>query len=327
MGLKIGDEVNSKHGISKITSIDLCYSDTWDESNCVSIPYVSDELKPHCFITLDNGHWSYGIDVTPIEKTQLESTEKVTIKSLREIKGESRTRYAINFLDDVREFLISIFGRNKVFSQAINDKMDVFVEMIERNDLVRAQEVFKMYKERCEQEMKSNILGKPKDWYKAAQRAYEVEKAYNKPESKRLERNVYENISGLMIYKMLTEAIGVNSTNSILETETNGLNQIQENDILYELIKQIEQTVGEEDFYSYEFRVGELNCEISFNLSYEFFGKKPSDILIENLDIYIYDRNDDNLTNLTSTEFDVKLKKIAYNVIDKKLDDYFTEEY
>ena len=48
---------------------------------------------------------------------------------------------------------------------------------------------------------------------------------------------------------------------------------------------------------------------------------------IENLDIYIYDRNDDNLTNLTSTEFDVKLEKIAYNVIDKKLDDYFTEEY
>ena len=327
MELKIGDEVNSKHGISKITSIDLCYSDTWDESNCVSIPYVSDELKPHCFITLDNGHWSYGIDVTPIEKTQLESTEKVTIKSLREIKGESRTRYAINFLDDVREFLISIFGRNKVFSQAINDKMDVFVEMIERNDLVRAQEVFKMYKERCEQEMKSNILGKPKDWYKAAQRAYEVEKAYNKQESKRVERTVYESISGFMIYKMLTEAIGVNSTNSILETETNGLNQIQENDILYELINQIEQTVGEEDFYSYEFKVGELICEISFNLSYKFFGKKPSDILIEKLDVYIYDKNDDNLTNLTSTEFEVKLKKIAYNVIDKKLDEYFTEEY
>jgi hypothetical protein len=126
---------------------------------------------------------------------------------------------------------------------------------------------------------------------------------------------------------MLTEAIGVNSTNNILETETNGLNQIQENDILYELIQQIEQTVGEEDFYSYEFRVGELNCEISFNLSYEFFGKKPSDILIENLDIYVYDRNDDSLTNLTSTEFDVKLEKIAYNVINKKLDDYFTEEY
>jgi len=327
MGLKIGDEVNSKHGISKITSIDLCYSDNWDESNCVSIPYVSDELKQHCFITLNNGHWSYGIDVKQIENTQLESVEKVIVKSLREIKGESRTRYAINFLNDVREFLISIFGRNKVFSQAINDKMDVFVEMIERNDLVRAQEVFKMYKERCEQEMKSNILGKPKDWYKAAQRAYEVEKAYNKPESKRLERTVYESISGFMIYKMLTEAIGVNSTNSILETETNGLNQIQENDILYELIQQIEQTVGEEDFYSYEFKVGELICEISFNLSYEFFGKKPSDILIENLDIYIYDRNDDNLTNLTSTEFDVKLEKIAYNVIDKKLDDYFTEEY
>ena len=327
MGLKIGDEVNSKHGISKITSIDLCYSDTWDESNCVSIPYVSDELKPHCFITLDNGHWSYGIDVKPIENTQLESVEKVIVKSLREIKGESRTRYAINFLDDVREFLISIFGRNKVFSQAINDKMDIFVDMIERNDLVRAQEVFKMYKERCEQEMKSNVLGKPKDWYKAAQRAYEVEKAYNKPESKHLEKTVYESISGLMIYKMLTEAIGVNSTNSILETETNGLNQIQENDILYELIKQIEQTVGEEDFYSYEFKIGELICEISFNLSYEFFGKKPSDILIQNLDVYVYDRNDDSLTNLTSTEFDIKLEKIAYNVIDKKLDDNYTEEY
>ena len=26
-------------------------------------------------------------------------------------------------------------------------------------------------------------------------------------------------------------------------------------------------------------------------------------------------------------EFDVKLEKIAYNVITKKLDDYFTEEY
>ena len=202
-----------------------------------------------------------------------------------------------------------------------------FVEMIERNDLVHAQDVFKMYKERCEQEMKSNILGRPKDWYKAAQRAYEVEKAYNKPESKRLERTVYESISEFMIYKMLTEAIGVNSTNSILETESNGLNQIQENDILYELIKQIEQTVGEEDFYSYEFEVGELICEISFNLSYEFFGKKPSDILIDNLDVYIYDKNDDNLTNLTSIEFEVKLEKIAYNVIAKQLDDYFTEEY
>lgn len=65
--IKIGDTLNTKHGISVITGIEVVAPGQSDGGTEVEWIYEFD--KDRCVFDLANGHWAYGHEVTVIRST------------------------------------------------------------------------------------------------------------------------------------------------------------------------------------------------------------------------------------------------------------------
>ena len=59
--IKIGTKVDSKWGEAKITGIELCRT---GEKYGISMEKIWVEHKDESVFDLDNGHWSYGYQIT-----------------------------------------------------------------------------------------------------------------------------------------------------------------------------------------------------------------------------------------------------------------------
>ena len=63
--IKIGDTVNTKFGIAKVTHIELCEK-VGDKYGAPAIS-VNITDKDRCVFDLDNKHWQYGTQVTALQ--------------------------------------------------------------------------------------------------------------------------------------------------------------------------------------------------------------------------------------------------------------------
>lgn len=67
--LHLGDSVNSKFGPSAVKQITLV-SEQWDkgESDGVPVPHIAWNLVLNgwAIVDLENGHWCYGDQITPV---------------------------------------------------------------------------------------------------------------------------------------------------------------------------------------------------------------------------------------------------------------------
>ena len=63
--IKIGDTVNTKFGIAKVTHIELC-ENVGDKygSPAISVNVLD---KDRCVFDLDNKHWQYGTQITALQ--------------------------------------------------------------------------------------------------------------------------------------------------------------------------------------------------------------------------------------------------------------------
>jgi len=63
--IKIGDKVNSKFGIAKVTHIELCEK----RGEKYGSPAISINIidKDRCVFDLDNKHWCYGYQITALQ--------------------------------------------------------------------------------------------------------------------------------------------------------------------------------------------------------------------------------------------------------------------
>jgi len=59
--IKIGTKVNTKWGEAKITGIELCKN---GEKYGIGQEKIFVEDKDRCTFDMDNGHWSYGYQIT-----------------------------------------------------------------------------------------------------------------------------------------------------------------------------------------------------------------------------------------------------------------------
>jgi len=63
--IKIGDTVNTKFGIAKVTHIELCEK-VGDKYGSPAIA-VNVLDKDRCVFDLDNKHWQYGTQITALQ--------------------------------------------------------------------------------------------------------------------------------------------------------------------------------------------------------------------------------------------------------------------
>lgn len=63
--IKIGDTVNSRFGIAKITHIELC-DNPGEKYGSPAISVDADD-KDRCVFDLDNKHWCYGNQITALQ--------------------------------------------------------------------------------------------------------------------------------------------------------------------------------------------------------------------------------------------------------------------
>jgi len=66
--IKVGDTVSTNHGIAKITAIEYC---TDDPTYGQDMQQVGEDIKDCCVFDLNNGHWCYGSQLTPIQSNEL----------------------------------------------------------------------------------------------------------------------------------------------------------------------------------------------------------------------------------------------------------------
>ena len=63
--IKVGDLAYSRHGLARITSMEITKDGGKYGEDVLSI---SDDLKDWCVFDFDNVHWAYGTQVTLINK-------------------------------------------------------------------------------------------------------------------------------------------------------------------------------------------------------------------------------------------------------------------
>ena len=61
--IKIGTRCYTRHGSAKVTGIELCKDDKYG----IPIDRIWADLKDRCVFDFDNGHWAYGVTVTPYD--------------------------------------------------------------------------------------------------------------------------------------------------------------------------------------------------------------------------------------------------------------------
>ncbi len=68
--LKVGDAVFTNHGEAKVIKIEIVEPGQKEDGIDVSKIYWS--LKDYVIVDLDNGHWSYGYNIQPINDDENE---------------------------------------------------------------------------------------------------------------------------------------------------------------------------------------------------------------------------------------------------------------
>lgn len=64
--LKVGDAVFTNHGEAKVIKIEIVEPGQKEDGIDVSKIYWS--LIDNVIVDLDNGHWSYGYNITPVDR-------------------------------------------------------------------------------------------------------------------------------------------------------------------------------------------------------------------------------------------------------------------
>lgn len=121
-----------------------------------------------------------------------ESDLEQLIKSvISEVRGESTSQPAVNFLVYARKRLENVYGRNE--RELISLKLQPYIDMIEKYSLEDVREIFnnrygdaKPNSTEDKPEKEKTFLGKPKDWVDKANRDFErhyanLQKQGNKP--------------------------------------------------------------------------------------------------------------------------------------------------